>query len=374
MKKIIIAVVVVIIIGLGIWGVGKKTNQQAISDKEPIKIGAVVSLTGFAAPWGEYAKNGIDLAVKTINSNGGIEGREVQVIFEDDHTDAKDSVSAYNKLVSVDKVQGVIGSIFDFTSQPLLPLALSNKIVLITPEVFRIPGAFEPNEQTFSMYPEFSKVLRELKSYLSVAKPNKLAVVHFQSGYGKEIAKTLDAVVKENGQSGIVDEEYTQIGGNDFRTMIVKLKSQKVDAVFLDMVGDDPLNFLVQSKQLGFKPTIISYNGITDAFANEKDKSLLEGVVVLNWEIPSPAFASLYKTTYNTEPTKAADKTFDAVYVLAQAIVHSTNSADVASYIEKNQFTTPNSTIKYTSGHAVESIPVVVNVIKNSVQIPYTQK
>jgi ABC-type branched-subunit amino acid transport system substrate-binding protein len=97
-------------------------------------------------------------------------------------------------------------------------------------------------------------------------------------------------IQKENGQSGIIDEEYAKIGGNDFRTTITKLKAQKVDAVFLDMVGDDPLNFVVQSKQLGFKPTIISYNGLTDAFANEKDKSLLEGIVIINWEITSPAF------------------------------------------------------------------------------------
>lgn len=369
MKKIIIAIIVIVVVFVG-WGITKKSTPID-NAKAPIKIGAVISLTGFAAPWGEYAKNGIDLAVKTINENGGINGRNVEVIFEDDHTDAKDSVSAYNKLVSLNKVQGVIGSIFDFTSQPLLPLALSNKVTLITPEVFRIPGAFEPNEQTFSMYPEFSKVLRELKGYLSATKPKKLAVVHFQSGYGKEIAKTLDAVMKENGQLGIVDEEYAKIGGNDFRTTIAKLKSQKVDAVFLDMVGDDPLNFLVQSKQLGFKPTIISYNGITDAFANEKDKSLLENVVVINWEVPSLAFSVMYKAVYNVEPTKAADKSFDAVYVLAEAIAKSENNSEVAPYIARTTFSTPNATIRYTKDHAVESIPVVVNVIKNGVQVPF---
>jgi ABC-type branched-subunit amino acid transport system substrate-binding protein len=203
----------------------------------------------------------------------------------------------------------------------------------------------------------------------------KLAVVHFKSTFGNEIANTLNTVVKEvANQSGIVNEEYTKIGGNDFRTMIIKLKSQKVDTVFLDMVGDDPLNFLVQSKQLSFKPKFISYNGITDAFANEKDKSLLEGVVVLNWEVSSPAFIELYKSAYGVDPTKSADKYFDSVYVLAQSITHSSDLPGVAGYIGQNTFTTPNGSVVFTKEHSVETIPVQINVIKNGTQVPYLAK
>jgi branched-chain amino acid transport system substrate-binding protein len=161
MKKATIGIVAIIIIVLIGWSLKGKSTPSS-TGKEPIKIGAVISLTGFAAPWGEYSKNGIDLAVKNINEKGGIDGRNVEVVIEDDHTDAKDSVTAYNKLVNVDHVDGVIGSIFDFTSQPLIPLAASNKTTLLVPEVFRIPGAFEPNEQSFVMYPEFSKTLQAL--------------------------------------------------------------------------------------------------------------------------------------------------------------------------------------------------------------------
>lgn len=370
MKKSISIVIAVVVILAIILAIKPRATTTTIGNK-PIRIGAVISLTGFASPWGEYAKNGIDLAVKNLNAKGGINGRMVEVVYEDDHTDAKDSVSAYSKLVNIDKVDGVIGSIFDFTSQPLLPLAVSNKTATLFPEVFRIPGAFEPNEHSFSMFPEFSKTLRELKSYLVTAGHRKLAVVHLQSAYGKEIAKTLDAVQKENGQTGIVNEEYLKIGGNDFRTTIAKLKAQNVDAVFLDMVADDPLNFIVQSKQLGFKPIFISYNGLTDAFANEKDKSLLEGVVILNWEISSPEFSTLYKNEYHAEPAKAADKSFDAVYVLANAIAKTGDKTKVASYIAGNTFSTPNSTITFGKDHVVESIPVVVNVIKNGIQVPF---
>ncbi len=332
-------------------------------------------MTGFASPWGEYAKNGIELAVKQINDAGGIDGKKVEVVIEDDHTDGKQAVSAYNKLLSLDKVQGVIGGVFDFTAQPLIPLALSNKVAFISPSNFRIAGGFELNDQSFVMLPDFNKVIRQLKTYIVGAQVKKLAVVHFTSTFGNEIANTLDAVVKEVGNpAGIVNEEYTKIGGNDFRTTIAKLKSQKVDAVFLDMVGDDPLNFLVQSKQLSFKPTFISYNGITDAFASEKDRTLLEGVVVLNWEVSSPEFVKLYQAAYGILPTKSADKYYSSVYVLAKAISEGVSGKDlsmVAPFIAKTTFVTPNGPVVFTKEHSAENVPVQINVIKGGVLVPF---
>ncbi len=371
MKKqyIVVAVLVLIVIGFLV----SKDNTPVSTEK--IRIGSVISLTGFASPWGEYARNGINLAVKNINNAGGIDGKMVEVVIEDDQTDGKQAVSAYNKLLSIDKVQGVIGGVFDFTAQPLFPLALSNKLALISPSNFRIAGGFDLNDQSFVMLPDFNKVIRQLKTYVVGEQVKKLAVVHFKSTFGNEIANTLNAVVKEIGnQSDLVNEEYTKIGGNDFRTLIIKLKSQKVDAVFLDMVGDDPLNFLVQSKQLSFKPKFISYNGITDAFANEKDKSLLEGVVVLNWEVSSAKFIDLYKNTYNIEPTKSADKYFDSVYVLAQAISRTSDLSKVSAYLSETKFTTPNGLITFTKEHSAETTPVQINIITGGVQVPYKVK
>jgi branched-chain amino acid transport system substrate-binding protein len=365
MKKIIIGIIIIVLIVIGV------SLNSNMGSNETIKIGSVISLTGFAAPWGEYAKNGMELAVKNINDKGGIDGRKVELVIEDDHTDGKEGVSAYNKLVSVDKIQGVIGGVFDFTAQPLIPLALNSKLALISGSNFRIAGGFDLNEQTFVMFPDFNKVLRELKTYIQKENIKKLAVVHFQSTFGNEIAKTLDGVMKENGQSGIINEEYAKIGDNNFRTTIAKLKAQGVEAVFLDMVGNDPVNFLIQSKQLGFKPKFIGYNGLTDSFTQEKDKSILEGVVILNWEVSSAEFIKLYKTAYTIEPTKSADKYFDAVYVLANAIANSQDQTQVASYISKNSFITPNGTIKFTSDHAVENVPVEIQVIKNGVATKY---
>lgn len=363
MKKTIWTLIGIAVVIVAVALVTKSPNTSPISNN-PIKIGAVLSLTGDAAPWGEYGKNGINLAVQTINTTGGIGGRKVEVVIEDDHTDPKQGVSAFNKLVSLDHVQGVIGGVFDFTAQPLIPLALNNRLTFISPSNFRIAGGFELNDQSFVMLTDFDKTIRKLEPFIASSSIKRLAVVHFKSTFGAEIAKTLDGVMKGLGRGGIIDESYGQIGNNDFKTAITKLKKQGVDGVFLDMVANDPLIFLTQAKQLGFHPAVITYNGSLDAFANEADKSPLNDAVILNWEITSSQFSDLYQKSYNMAPTKSADKYFDAVYVLAKGIAEAGDQSKVADYIAKNSFTSPNSSTSFTPYHAVQDTSVQVQIMK----------
>lgn len=337
---------------------------------KPIVIGAVISLTGPAASFGEYAKNGMELAAAEINAAGGIDGREVKIIYEDDQTDPKAAVSAFTKLTSIDKANAVIGGLWDFVAQPMLPLAINSKTTLITPTQFRIEGGFEFNEQSFTMLTDFSKVIRGVTSYLKRDDVKKIAVVHFKSTFGSEIAKTIAQVTKEIGKGEIIDEPFTAFNTNDFKTTIAKLKQQGVDTIFLDMVDRDTVNFLTRSKELGFAPKVITYAGSYDGFT-ATNRSLLEGITVLNWEKSSPAFVSRYHARFNADPAKSANRSYDAVYVLAEAIAKTDKNADVASYIESHKFTTANGQIEFLPTHQVSTTPVELNTYKNGKLVPF---
>lgn len=370
MKKIIGIAAIIIIVSIAFWAVSSEKTRR-LSSNEPIKIGAVLSLTGDAAPWGESSKNGIDLAVKTINQNGGIDGRLVEVVFEDDHTNGKDAVSAYNKLVKVDNVSGIIGSVFDFTTQPLLPLAETDKIALITPSNFRIAGSFELGSQSFALLTNFDDMVRYYRDYLAQDKIKNLAVVHYTSTWGVEISKVMGEIMSSYGKAKPIEEIYTNIGGNDFKTVILKLKNAGVDTVFFDMLGEDSVNFLKRSKELGFNPTMLTYTGALESFAQEKDKSLIEGVAVVNWEITSPQFNALYEKEYGKPAGKSADKAFDALYVMANAIAKASSAGEVALYIADHTFVTPNAEISFTPEHTVSSTPIQIEIIKNGVSVPW---
>lgn len=360
MNKIIIGIIIIVLV---IWGGYSLINTKEPNSSNPIKIGAVLSLTGYASSYGEYSQKAIELAVDEINSIGGIDGRKITVIFEDDKTDAKTAVSAFKKLVNIDKVDGVIGSLWDFTTQPLLPLTLEDDVVLITPTNFMIEDSFELNENSFAMMPSFNKVINSIDDYINNQNINKLATVRFASAFGQEITDTLAVIMKEKGQVDIIDEKYSNIGGNDFRTTILKLKQQNVDAVFLDMFDSDMVNFLQRAKELSFDAKIITYVAVLDLLANPGiSRELINDIVFINWEVQPKEFSDKFMSKFGIEPKKSADRSYDAVYVLAEAIAKST---DVSKYIENNSFKTINGNIVFTDEHIIATLPVEINLIKD---------
>jgi hypothetical protein len=143
--------------------------------------------------------------------------------------------------------------------------------------------------------------------------------------------------------------------------------------VFFGMIGDDSLNFLKRSKEIGFEPTFLTYIGALEIFNNEPNKSLIENVALVNWEISSPKFNEMYKKEYNTEPGKSADKSFDALYVMATAIANTSNVSDVADYIAHGTFVTPNSTISFMPDHTVNSTPIEIDIFKDGKMVKWVK-
>lgn len=358
-----------VLVGAGL--VYKGSSFSAQQTNNPIKIGALLSQTGVAAAFGEEAHKSIQLAVDDINKNGGIDGRKVELYIEDDHTDPKEAVSGFQKLVSVDRVDAIVGGMFDFATQPLLPIADSSQTTLISPTNFYIPGDFKLTPYSFVMLPSFSSVIRELEGHIAKSNTQKLAVVHFKSVFGQEIVTTLSGVMQELGRPPVIDESYPQIGGNDFRTLILKLKQQNVDTVFLDMVVEDPLTFLRQARDLDFHPAVVGYNGLTDSFTDAgADKALIENATILDWEFSTPNFIEEYQAAYGAVPTKSADKSYAAVYILVQAVARSKDRAEVGQYVATHTFDTPLGKVQFNENHAVDSTPVKIETVKNGVLVP----
>ncbi len=385
MKKpypLIIAIVVLVCLALfislgsqgpSLSGLGQTSSQTSGQTKEPITIGAVISLTGAAASYGEYAKDGMQLAVNEINAKGGIKGREVKLVIEDDKTDPKGSVSAFKKLTSIDKVQGVVGGLWDFVAEPIIPVALESKTAFISPSNFRIEGSFELNEQSFVMLTEFKNTLQKADEYIKRDDVKKVADVHFKSAFGVELARSFKVMVADAGKGPMLEEAYGQIGGNDFKTTILKLKQEHVDTVFLDMVDVDTVNFLKRSKELGFTPKFMTYVGSYDAFTDE-NKSLLEGITVLDWEFSKPAFNSAFKAAYGKDSGKSAQRAYDAVYILAESIAETKNTADVAGYIGAHTFETVNGTVSFLPNHAVSTADVKLETYRSGSLLPFEGK
>lgn len=354
-NKSLYLIVLIVIIGLVIWGVNLNSSNN--KNEDPIKIGAALSLTGVAAQFGNMSKLAMEMAVEEINANGGINGRTVELYIEDEHTVSKDAVSAWRKLVDVNDVDAVVGGLFDFTAQPLFPLSENEQITFISPVNFVIEDTFEMGEHSFVMYPEFEKVIRELDGVISDESIKDMGMLRFQSDFGAEIERVLSQMLIEKGKNPLVTETYATIGGSDFRTPILKLKQEDVDTIFLDMLDFDIVTFLQRSNEQNFKPQIIGYTTIRDVIGKS---DLIEGAIMLDWEVPSEEFVKRFEDKYGFKPERGNNRSYAAVYVLAEAIANSDNKADVSKYIENNSFETIDGVVEFADNNSVASTPVKV--------------
>ncbi len=366
MNKVAVSVVALVIIALGASYFFVQETPQASQVDESIKIGTIFSQTGFASAFGEMTYKGVMLAVEEINQNGGINGKKIVVVSEDDRTDGKVAIGAYKKLTSIDNVDAIVGGNFDFVSQPLFDLAKVSETVIVAPMNSRTPNSLETNGNSFVMLIDFPDIIKTLDPYLANTEYNKLAVIHYASGFGNQIAKTLGEVSIAHGKGDVVDEVYQQLGSTDWKPYILRLKQQGVDMVFADMLQDDFVRFVDDAKRLGFQATFMTHNDIRNALTRKDvNLSLLDGVIVLNWDVlGSDSFIKKFKDTYGIAPVNYASQAYVATYIVAEGL--SKNGKDgLSKYLETTKFETPEGEYSFNENHAVSYTPIKIQVIKN---------
>ncbi|MEY2641144.1 MAG: hypothetical protein RL150_537 [Candidatus Parcubacteria bacterium] len=342
------------------------SGKQDIASDEPIRIGAIISQTGFAAAFGEMSQKGAQLAVDEINAAGGVDGRMVELLIEDDQTDPKVAAGLYQRMVG-EGVPAIIGSNFDFVTQPVFALAETGAAVVVSPSNPRIPGAFDTNARSFVMMSDFSTIIAALEPVLQQDTYTKFGVVRFDSAFSEEIVRNVDGMLAAHGKEPAVVETYKQLGGNDFRTTILKMQAAGVDMVFLDMIGTDSGVFLKQARELGYAPQVLAHVGLVDALRSEQfDVVLFEGVLMLDWNASPQSFQDAFVAAYGVAPTNSANRAYDAVYVLSQAIAEvGTDAGAIATYLEETTFETPNGVFAFTKDHAVETTLVSLKTVRN---------
>ena len=339
--KTIVTVVVLILIAGGWWYYAKNkvsptptpSGTNSPISTESIKIGSILILSGQGASWGEATKNGVDLAIKDINSNGGVNGQKLEAIHEDDSSDPKKAVSAFNKLVDQNKVKFIIGPNWSNTGLAVKSLAENRQVVMISPSL----GVKEFNEggkYTFNTWPHDFILSQHLAEYVYRNGYKKVALIGAKDVWVEDQTKAFESKFKElGGEVKLVYEP--NLDTRDLRTEISKIKNNKdVQAIVMTTDGYD-LTVLAarQIKELGIKLPLFNITVdnkiVADCGAN------CEGMIFPTFLTPTEAFATRYKSTYNREVEIGADSGYDAVMLLVQAIkaTRSTDPVQIQSYL-----------------------------------------
>lgn len=332
--KWIIGVVIAIVVIIGVVMANKNgdsktsinTNTGSTQSSGPVKVGVILPLTGDAAAYGEPMRNAMTLALEDVNKDGGINGNNIDLIYEDGKCTGKDAASAASKLINVDKVQVIIGGFCSSESLAALPVAETAKVALFSGGSSS-PDLTGKSHFFFRNYPSDAsqgKVLAELAMKRGI---KKVAFIQEQLDYPLGIYKAFSGRFQEL-QGTVIKEEFPS-NATDFRSSLTKLRSQNPDALFIDtQTGAGAERILKQLADLQWKPQLFLTDAtVADAKAMEGNKAQVEGAFAAEFSTnpTNPLhmhLAESYKTKYGTEMPYASytQTLYDAVLMVRDAI------------------------------------------------------
>lgn len=298
-----------------------------------VKIGVAIPLTGIAAIVGENERNGIELAVKQINSSGGVSGRLLQVIIEDDGTDASKSVSAVQKLINIDKVDALIGGTWDFLANAVVPVIDSEKKVMITPST--LPDTLQKTSPfLFITYSPVASIQGVVTRFLRKVQGNTVVTISVNNTWGQAHLDTFRKAIIAAGKSLAKEIVLPEFDNNDLQTQLSLIKPLHPDAIVVALNFGDSATFVKKKMELALSGVVLAHYNLEDEYAQGNiPKSLLNGITIFVFSDPEGDFVQKYSETYHQKPGAYADTAYDAVYVLKKAIENEAGKTDSNSII-----------------------------------------
>jgi len=370
----IVAVIALALIVAGVAWNGLKQKQSKIepSANEPIKIGQIIPLTGDAAVYGEWESDGADLALAEVNAKGGINGRQVVIVREDDKVDPAQSVTALNKLISMDKVQAVMGVPSSGETLAAAPVAENNKVVLISDGAAAIKVA-SAGSYIFSIFPSTAQEGGKLTDLARNLGKTDAAIIYINNDFGSDLAK----IVAENAAAKgitIVGSEGYSADAIDFRTQLAKISSKNPSVIFLLGYPKDMGLVLRQAGQMGIKSQFLATDAFDDPEIVKTAGAAAEGVIyVLPSDQATDAFKANFKSKYGKDASIMNALSYDSFNLLALAIQRGGNDGTaIKNELHKiRDYAGASGTITFGDGGVAINRPMIFKIIKNGRAVDY---
>lgn len=291
------------------------------AQQEPIKIGSVLSLTGPGAGLGQPERSGILLAEKNINDRGGIGGRPIKILIEDDGSKPDLAKSKAENLIFGEKVLAFIGPSLTASTGAIASITNAEKMAQVT-----FTGLGPVIEQSYKMLyhvlpPQILNARAMLEYASKSAKAKKVGVLH-DTGYGQAVLSGLQTL---NASYGIefVSIERFEVGASDVSAQAAKVRASQPDLVFV--IATSPVPFR-NARQMKITQQIVSAIGSASydyvrGMGEYADDIVFPEFMVGENPLPRQAeFVELYRKANNALPKNFESAGWDAVNIVAKAI------------------------------------------------------
>lgn len=322
-----LAVFSTMVMTMSIFAGCSETAKDGSDSGDTIKIGGVFPKTGDVPALGAAMENGAKLAIKEINDAGGVLGKKLEFIVEDDQNQAATAPNAITKLIEQDKVLAVVGTYASKCSIPMAAIAKQSKVVMITPGSTNEKVTTEGGEYVFRacfIDPLQGKIGAQFATENLKAK--KVAMLY---DVGNDYCVGISKEFKSNFESlgGIISYEKTyNAGESDFKAFLTEIKQLDVDVLYLPDNYSTVGLIAKQAKEIGITAALLGSDSWSDPGLIQVGGDAIEGAYFTdhlslksdNSKIKS--FVSNYKAEYNIDPSAFSVLSYDSVYIVAEAI------------------------------------------------------
>ena len=288
-----------------------------------VRVGALLPLSGSGANYGKSLQQGLELAATDINATGGIGGKKLQIIYEDSQGDAKTGVSGFNKLISVDNVPVVIGSISSVVLA-VAPIADQKGVVLLNTSAISPKICDRATDYLFSFMVSGADEARFMaRSFAAAHGASPIAVLYSNNASGIDTKDVFTRALTDAGGRVAVSEGY-DLNSSDFRTQLAKIKYSNAKFGYLIAFSSDEFGrILKQSRELDLRLQWYSYSGFETRETLLLAGDAAEGVI---YSYPSygrqiqnmESLQNRYHQAYGSWADIYTVTSFDALKLLAQ--------------------------------------------------------
>lgn len=341
-------------------------------DDNTIKIGGIAPLSGAVAVYGVECTNGVNLAVEEINAAGGIKGKKIAYIAEDDEGDPAKSVNAYKKLTTQDGIRMIIGSLTSGCTIALTASAQAQGVIQIAPAATAeaVTDAGNYIFRTCFIDP-FQGSIGGKFAAVNLGKKNAAILYDIGNDYSVGLQENFVKEFTKNGGSIVAMESYST-GDKDFNAQLTKIKAANPDVVYLpDYYGTVAL-IAKQLRNQGIDAPIIGadgWDGLTDNAGDEVLNGFYSNHYAADSSDPAvQAFVKNFKAKYGKEPNAFAALGYDSMYLLKDAILKAgtTDAKAVRDALEKTDADYVTGHIKFDEKHNPVKSAVMIELVKNA--------
>jgi len=311
---------------------------------DTIKIGLLAPITGSYASEGQGMKQVLELLTADINAKGGIQGKKVTLITEDDGSDPRTAALAAQRLIS-QGVVAVIGTYGSSVTEPTQGIFDESGIVQIANGATAIRLTEKGLKMFFRTCPRDDEQAKVAAQTIAKLGYKKIAILHDNSTYAKGLAEETRGLLQKQPGARIVFFDALTPGERDYSTILTKLKQAQPDVVFFTGYYNEAGLLLRQKKEMGFNVPFIGGDA-----TNNTDLVKIAGVAAaagfyfisapLPQDLPTAkAFIEQFKKKYGAAPNSIYPVLAGDGFNVVVAALNGTkggNSAQVGAYLHNN--------------------------------------